>query len=69
VSIRKIVSRNLIGRASAIIAENQSFTMGEAQEIAKQAFSFLDAWEIEHYVCAEAMKRFPELLTWVTLRA
>jgi len=47
----------------------RSLTMGEAKEIADQAFSFLDAWEVEHYVCAEAMKRFPELLTWVTLRA
>ena len=44
-------------------------TMEEAQEIARQALSFPDSWEVEHYVCAEAMKRFPELLTWVTLRA
>ena len=40
--------------------------MEEARELARQAFSFSTAREIENYVYGEAMKRFPDLLTWAS---
>jgi len=47
----------------------RSFTMEEAREMKRQAFSLPTAWEIENYVYGEAMRRFPELLTWLRPRS
>ena len=47
----------------------RSLTIEDAREVTLQAFSFSTAWEIENYVYGEAMKRFPELLTWVSPRS
>jgi phosphotransferase system enzyme I (PtsI) len=47
----------------------RSFTMEEAREMKRHAFSLSTAWEIENYVYGEAMKKFPELLTWLRPRS
>ncbi|MBD3185054.1 phosphoenolpyruvate--protein phosphotransferase [Candidatus Poribacteria bacterium] len=47
----------------------RSLTLKEAQEMTQKAFSLSTPWEIESYVYGETMKKFPELLTWISLRA
>jgi phosphotransferase system enzyme I (PtsI) len=44
----------------------RSLTMEGAREMTRQAFSLSTAWEIENYVYGQAVKSFPELLTWVS---
>jgi phosphotransferase system enzyme I (PtsI) len=46
----------------------RALTIEEAREIKEHAFSLSTAWEIRNYVYEEAMKRFPEFLTWVDPR-
>jgi len=47
----------------------RSLSIEDAREMKRQAFSLPTAWEIENYVYGEAMKRFPELLTWLSPRS
>jgi phosphotransferase system enzyme I (PtsI) len=47
----------------------RSISIQEAREIKQKAFSFSTPWEIDNYVYSEAMKRFPELLMWVSPRS
>jgi phosphotransferase system enzyme I (PtsI) len=47
----------------------RSITIEEAREIKRYAFSLSTPWEIENYVYDEAMKKFPELLTWISPRS
>ena len=42
----------------------RSITLKEAQELTQEIMTLSTAWEIEHRVCEEAQKRFPELLDW-----
>ena len=46
----------------------RSLTIEEARELKEHAFSLSTASEIRNYVYEEAMKRFPEFLTWVDPR-
>ena len=46
----------------------RAITIEEAREMKEHAFSLSTAWEIRNYVYEEAMKRFPELLTWIDPR-
>jgi phosphotransferase system enzyme I (PtsI) len=42
----------------------RAITLKEAQELTQEIMTLKTAWEIEHRVCEEAQKRFPELLDW-----
>jgi phosphotransferase system enzyme I (PtsI) len=46
----------------------RALTIADAREIKEHALSLPTAWEIRNYVYEEAMKRFPEFLTWVDPR-
>ena len=47
----------------------RSLTIKEARAMTRRAFSLSTAWEIEEYVYGEITKKFPELLTWISLRS